>query len=127
MGNTSAIVGRLKPGAPLEGPQPELNILGPQFHTQHPERNEFQPILSPLKEHVTGRLRPALLVLACAAGVVMLIVCANPSNLLLARNATRQKEMSTRAALGAARRRLGAQLLHVVMTSSGPASLLSAG
>ncbi len=124
MGNTSAIVGRLKPGATLEGAQAELNILGPQFHTQHPERNEFQPILSPLKEHVTGRLRPALIVLACAVGVVMLIVCANLSNLLLARNATRQKEMAIRVALGAARRRLVRQMLTESIVLSGAGAIL---
>ena len=124
MGNTSAIVGRLKPGATLEGAQAELDILGPQFHAQHPERNEFQPILSPLNEHVTGRLRPALIVLACAVAAVMLIVCANLSNLLLARNATRQKEMAIRVALGAARSRLVRQMLteSIVLSGAGAAA-----
>jgi predicted permease len=120
MGNTSAIVGRLKPGATLESAQAEFNILGPRFSAEHEsDRNEFQPLLSPLKAHVTGRLRPALIVLACAVGVVMLIVCANLSNLLLARNATRQKEMAIRVALGAGRRRLIRQMLTESIVLSG--------
>jgi predicted permease len=125
MGNTLAVVGRLKPGATLPGAQAKFDIIGPQIHSQHPERgNEFQPLLSPLKEHVTGRLRPALFVLACAVGVVMLIVCANLSNLLLARNAARQKEMAIRVALGAGRRRLIRQMLTESIVLSGAGAVV---
>ena len=124
MGNTAAVVGRLKPGTTLQTAQAEFNILGPRFHAQHPERNEFQPLLRPLKEHVTGRLRPALLVLAFAVGVVMLIVCANLSNLLLARNSTRQKEMAIRVALGAGQRRLIRQMLTESIVLSGAGAIV---
>lgn len=110
-GNTLAIVGRLKPGVTLAKAQAEATILGKRFEKQHPKDNDFEPKLSGLAEHVSGRLRPALVVLACAVGVVMLIVCANLSNLLLARGATRQKEIAIRAALGAGRGRLIGQML----------------
>jgi len=120
MGNTSAVVGRLKPGVTLESAQAEFKLLGQRLTAEHQsDRNEYQPILSSLKAHVTGRLRLALIVLGCAVGVVMLIVCANLSNLLLARNATRQKEMAVRIALGAGRRRLIRQMLTESIVLSG--------
>jgi predicted permease len=78
---------------------------------EHKERNDFEPKVSELTEHVSGRLRPTLVLLACAVGVVMLIVCANLSNLLLARGATRKKEIAIRTAMGAGRGRLIGQML----------------
>jgi predicted permease len=123
MGCTLSIVGRLKPGATVESAQTEFNFLGKRLTEKHlTERDEaFQPVLSSLKAHVTGRLRLALIVLGCAVAVVMLIVCANLSNLLLARNATRQIEMAIRVALGAGRRRLIRQVLteSVVLSGAG--------
>jgi predicted permease len=111
MGNTMKIIGRLKPGATLRGAQAEFTVLGKQLESQHPERNKIAPTLVPLEQHVSGPVSPALFVLACAVGVVMLIVCANLSNLQLARLGTRQKEMAMRAALGAGRSRLLRQML----------------
>ena len=110
-GNTMKIIGRLKPGATVQGGQTEFTILGKQLVSQYPDRNPIVPRLVPLAQHVSGPVRPALLVLSCAVGVVMLIVCANLSNLQLARLATRQKEMALRAALGAGRSRLLRQML----------------
>ena len=110
-GNTLAMVGRLKPGVSVQSAQAEFNILAEQIRREHPERNGLSPQLSLLPGYVSGRLRPALLLLACAVGVVMLIVCANLSNLLLARGAARQKEIAIRAALGAGKARLVRQIL----------------
>jgi len=117
-GNTMAIIGRLKPGVTIGSAQAELKVLAGQITRAHPERNDFGGIAIPLAEHVSGRIRPALLVLACAVGVVMLIVCANLSNLLLARTAARQKEIAIRTALGAGRGRLIRQMLTEGVTLS---------
>ncbi|MGA7238391.1 MAG: ABC transporter permease [Bryobacteraceae bacterium] len=110
-GNTMKIVGRLKPGATLQGAQAELAALGKQLQIEHPERNPITPLLTPLAQRVSGKVTPALFVLACAVGVVMLIVCVNLSNLQLARLGARQKEMVLRSALGAGRFRLLRQML----------------
>ena len=120
-GNTLAIVARLKPGARLGTAQAEAAILGPQLQRENPKMNEFDPKLSMLPAHVSGRLKPALLVLAGAVGVVMLIVCANLSNLLLARSAARKREIAIRVALGAERRHLLGQILteSVLLSSTG--------
>jgi len=110
-GNTLAVVGRLNPGASAQSAQSEFTILSKRITHDHPERNDMDASLAPLASHVSGRLRPALIILVCAVGVVMLIVCANLSNLLLARSASRQKEIAIRAALGAGKGRLIRQML----------------
>ncbi|HTX38913.1 MAG TPA: ABC transporter permease [Bryobacteraceae bacterium] len=109
-GNTLQIIGSLKPGATVEAAQAEFTLLAKQMESQHPERNPVHPKLVSLDRRINGRVRPALLVLACAVGVVMLIVCANLSNLQLARLGARQRELAMRAALGAGRLRLLRQM-----------------
>jgi predicted permease len=120
-GNTMAMIGRLKPGVSPAAAQAEIRTLAGQMSAEHPERNSLEGNVKPLAEHVAGRVRPAVWALAGAVGMVMLIVCANLSNLLLARTAARQKEIAIRSALGAGRSRLIAQLLTegIVLSSSG--------
>jgi predicted permease len=110
-GNTIAVIARLKPGITLARAQAEATVLGVHISAEQPNRNPVQPLVSSLKEHVSGKLRPALLVLGFAVGAVMLIVCANLSNLLLARSTARQKEFAIRSALGAGRGRIMEQIL----------------
>ena len=113
-GNTVAIVGRLKPGVTLAQAQAEANVLSPQFRAAHPNPDwfmEYTADLSYLKDYVTGKLRRSLFVLWGAVGLILLIVCVNLSNLLLARLASRGKEFAMRSALGATRTRLVRQLV----------------
>src|SRR5580704_6557849 len=110
-GNTMSAVGRLNHGVNIASAQAETSILAKQMNKEHPNMNGFDPFLSPLSQHINGTVRPALILLGAAVGVVMLIVCANLSNLLLARGATRQKEIAIRSALGATKMRLIRQML----------------
>lgn len=122
-GNTLSIVGRLKPGVDVRRAQAEAAILSAQITKEQPRANSLNLDSTLLKQHVGGRIRPALLVLGFAVGVVMLIVCANISNLLLARSLARQKELAVRSALGAGRGRLIQQILteSLLLSSMGAA------
>ncbi|HUK91319.1 MAG TPA: ABC transporter permease, partial [Blastocatellia bacterium] len=111
-GNTLALVGRLKPGVTVAQAQAESNVLFPQLRAAHPEWfMDYSSTITGLKDHVSGRLRRALIVLWCAVGLIFLIICVNLSNLMLARTAARAKEFALRSALGAGKGRLIRQLL----------------
>ncbi|HYP04656.1 MAG TPA: ABC transporter permease [Bryobacteraceae bacterium] len=113
-GNTLALIGRLSPGATVASAATEASVIADRLRRERSagqRRNEFRPRIQTLRERISGRHEYALTVLLGAVGFLMLLVCANLSNLLLVRASARQKEMAIRAAIGAGRGALIRQML----------------
>jgi predicted permease len=108
---TCDVVARLRPGVSASQAQAEMDVIAARLQAKRPTGNAGWGVrVADLREAVPGGYRAALLMLTCAVGLVLLIACANVANLMLARSAARVREFATRAAMGAGRWHLVAQM-----------------
>jgi putative ABC transport system permease protein len=106
------VIGRLKPGVQASQARADLGGIAGELKKKYGSDTWMTDVaVVPLQQSITGSLRPALLVLLGASGILLLAACSNTANLLLAKSASRQKELAVRVALGASRGRLAFQFL----------------
>jgi predicted permease len=131
MAHNWVLVGRLKPGVTVEAVQRQLDVVSSRLQREYPATNAQKGLrVDPLQSTLMAPQRPAILVLTGAVALILLIACANVAGMLLTRSVSRRQELAVRAALGATRGRMAAQLVTesvLLGALAGVAGVLLAG
>ncbi len=118
------VIGRLRTGIGLDQAQQEMSTIARRLEAAYPETNRgWGTEIVGLQDQIVGPIRPALSLFMGAVALVLLIACANVANLMLARVASRERELTIRAALGASRRRL----VRALLTETGVIAVAGGG
>jgi putative ABC transport system permease protein len=123
-------IARLKPGVTVEQADADVGVVNRRYRVEHSAAPDADPkgriFAAPLQDSLISDVRPTIMVLAGAVGLVLLIACANVAGLMMARAAGRTKEIAVRAALGAGRGRIVGQLLSESLLLSAFGAVLGA-
>jgi putative ABC transport system permease protein len=121
------VVGRLAPGATIGAARLEMEGIARRLASTYAFNKNRSVILTPLREVLTGQVRTSVLVLFAGVGVLLAIACFNVANMLLARSASRQREIAIRASLGAGRWAIARSLLVESLLLAGAGGALGLG
>ncbi|MEZ4417218.1 MAG: ABC transporter permease [Gemmatimonadota bacterium] len=113
------VFGRLAPGSTLDAARSELELVATRMYADYPDNYDpaagYELSVTPLREALVSKARITLYLLMAAAGLLLLVTCANAANLVLTRNLRRDREFAVRWALGAGR----AGLRRILLTECG--------
>jgi putative ABC transport system permease protein len=126
-GRMVEIVGRIADGATVDGARSELEGLARRLAATHAFNKNTSVTVTPLRDVLTGQVRTSVLMLFAGVGVLLAIACFNVANMLMARSASRQREIAVRASLGAGRWAIARSVLAESLLLAGAGGVLGLG